>query len=252
MGILLDEFDFLIEEEKETTFEEDSTFLVNEAKTFISKSEQMPDRTYQGIPVKGICDCISIGKTDIMPWEHVTFTLDFEKIRCIGKKKLEDFTIPPFVEEVRSIDNNDNNKFWCNQALHNSIRHLIISKNVIAIAPNTFSFFTNLENIKFEKDSKLIIIGPGAFSFCNKLHKLDLRKCIELDELPSRLLCGTAVDVLKITKNIETMHSDTLLDSSVKNVVVDKDNYNIWDFEERIKRNDYKAFWKKEVSIYDF
>lgn len=242
MGELLDEFSFLSFEESDKTIDNVSKQNVEQVSNFIKLSNKFPDRTYQGMLVKNIADCMSIESTDAMNWEHTVFTLDFELLRGIGATKLKEFTIPPCIEEVRTIDINSD-QFIFNQSIKNNIKRLSIPKSVLLIHNNTFSYFKNLETIKFEEGSRLLAIGSKAFACCEKLKTLDLRTCKELQDLPSKMLHNSSLEYLYLNGNIREIAPDCISEANVENIVVNDINYKANEFIERLKNNNYKAFW---------
>ena len=197
---LFSEFDFIME--KETTFEEDSMEFVNKAKEFISNATVDKEATYQGISLSDIADCIKIGKTYTMPWEHVTFVIDIGKLKYISGDKLEELHIPDFVEEIQGIEDNGTAGFGFNQTLRNKIKRIYIPKSVVTIKQNTFAFYTKLERVKIEEDSKLMEIGDNAFAYCNRLHKMNFKNCRYLDKLSMKVFNNTDITDLKINDNI--------------------------------------------------
>ena len=84
-SIVTNEFDFIMEDEDTSTYIDDSDELINQAKDFIDKALKFSDRTYQGISVTDISELIFIGETDVMPWNHVSFTLDVNKLKDVNK-----------------------------------------------------------------------------------------------------------------------------------------------------------------------
>lgn len=205
MGNLVDEFDFLIDHsEDNTTFVDDSNKLINSANIFLEKANKYPDETYQGIKLSDIASCITIDKSEIYSEKHVIFTINTHILRDTNNENIKEFTIPPFVEEVQGIGNKDGTEFGFNQSHRNFIKTIVVSKEVKIIAPYAFALYKKLENIIFEKDSKLIYVGFGAFDCCEKLKSLDLRNCEELDILQDGALDGSGIQVLKVTEHFRS------------------------------------------------
>lgn len=250
MGAVLDEFDFLVEEEQEdnSTFEDDSNNYIALARQFIDSIDKFPDRTYQGIPIKAYADAICIGESDIVPWEHVGFTIDVNKLKDLSNHKLEEFIIPSFIEELESIGDKAGTEFGFNQSGRNILKYIEIPSSVIVIAPNTFAFYKKLENIKFKENSKLIYLGSQAFVGCESLHTLDLRKCHDLDELKEGTFDGSGIQTLKISSDIRKMCS--LSNTNIKTVYVDDEAYPIKEFNQLMRNSVSDVFWIS--TSYDF
>lgn len=243
MGAILDEFEFLIEDEIEdtSTFEDDSNNYINIAKQFLDTISAFPDRTYQGIPIKAYADSITIGESNIVPWEHVGFTIDVNKLKDLSNHRLEEFIIPSFVEEIESIGDKAGTEFGFNQSGRNNLRYIEIPKSIIVIAPNTFAFYKKLESIKFERNSKLIYLGSQAFVGCESLHTLDLRNCTDLDELKESTFDGSGILTLKISSNIKNMCS--LRNTNIQTVYLDDEAYSIEKFNQLMDDSLASVFW---------
>lgn len=198
---ITEEFSFLMGDEDTTTFEEDSQAYIEEAIRYKSRVSENINRTVQGIKFVSLCQCISIEKTEIMPWEHTVFTLDVNVLKNIDNRKLSDFRVPPFIEEIRSIENKGDQGFGYNQAWRNGLKYIYIPKSVAVIAHNTFAFYRKLNKIEFEKESKLIFIGNYAFGYCESLHSLDFRNCKNLDSIGHNVFEGSSIKTLKISEN---------------------------------------------------
>lgn len=243
MGEILEEFSFLVEDETDKTennsnFENDSSNYIYLARRFLDTVKTFPEKTYQGIYVKSYADCISIGKSNIVPWEHVSFTIDVNKLKDLSNNKLETFIIPSFVEEVNSIGYTE---FGFNQSGRNILKYIEIPSSVVVIEPNTFAFYTKLENVKFEKNSKLLYLGSQSFVGCGNLHTLDLRNCIDLDEIKEGTFDGSAITTLKISSNINKMCS--LKNTEIKKVYIDDESYKIEEFNRLMEDCIGSAFW---------
>lgn len=243
MGAIVDEFEFLEPEEKETSIEEDSKRLVNYARYFIEKSNKFPNESVQGISVTNISKGITICESNIMPWEHVKFTLNVDELRDLNRDKLVDFSVPFFIEELESIGDRAGTEFGYNQTCHNNLRSVSIHKNVMIINSGTFLLYRKLENIIFEKDSKLLYLGPQAFVGCKSLHKIDLRNCTELETLANNLFTDSAVEVVKLNSNIQTISRRAFENSNVKTVYINEHKYKIEEFLDRLESNNYEPFW---------
>lgn len=249
MGSVMDEFEFIAEEivEDNSTFEDDSNELVVKAENFIDSASKYPDKTYQGIPIKQYIQCISIGETEIVSWNHVKWTMNVNKLKDLDDNKLEEFVVPSFVEELDGIGNKEGAEFGFNQSGRNKLRYIYIPENVIVIAPYTFAFYKKLENIEFSDNSKLIYLGAYTFVGCDKLHTVDLRKCKELDEIKDGTFDNSAVKVLKISSNIKKMCS--LDKTNIETVYVDNNIYSAEEFNDLIKDAEEK---ETETVGYDF
>ena len=239
----MDEFEFLIEEEIEdtSTFEDDSNNYIDLANQFLESIKTFPDRTYQGIPIKAYADSITIGESNIVPWEHVGFTIDVNKLKDLSNNRLEEFIIPSFIEELESIGDKAGTEFGFNQSGRNNLRFIEIPKSVIVIAPNTFAFYKKLESIKFEKNCKLIYLGSQAFVGCESLHTIDLRNCVDLDELKDGTFDVSCITTLKISSNIIKMCS--LLNTNIKTVYIDNEAYSIEKFNQLMDDSLSSVFW---------
>lgn len=250
MGAVLDEFGFLVEEEIEdnSTFEDDSNNYIALAKQFIDSIGNFPDRTYQGIPIQAYADSIHIGKSDIVPWEHVKFTLNVNNLKDLSNHRLEDFIIPSFIEEIESIGDKAGAEFGFNQSGRNVLKYIEIPSSVIVIAPNTFAFYKKLENIVFKENSKLIYLGEQAFVGCESLHTLDLRKCVDLDEIKDGTFDCSGIHTLKISSNIKKICN--LSNTNIKTVYVDNEAYKIKEFNQLMEDSISDVFWLS--ASYDF
>ena len=237
---LSDEFEFLNENDDTSTYEEDSESLVNEAKSFINKSHKFSNVTYQGISVLSICESITLGNSSIMPWNHVKFTIDVNKLKDLNNDRIIELYIPSFVEELESIGDKAETEFGYNQAYRNNLKEVFIPKNIVVIADNTFAFYKKLEKISFEKDCKLMYLGEQAFACCEKLQMVDLQNCIYLDEIRNNTFANSAVKVLKINSTIQSICS--LENTNIETVFIDSDKYDIKTFNRLIKESN-GVFW---------
>jgi hypothetical protein len=250
VGSIEDEFEFLEQEEIEvpqTSFVDDSNAMIAEAKEFMRKTKLYPDRTYQGIPVTSISNSLTVGKSDIMTWNHVKFTINVNNLKDISGGKLEELTIPSFVEEIESIGDRDGIEFGYNQAGRNRLRNIILPSNLIVIAPNTFAFYKKLECVSIESNCKLLYLGQQAFACCESLHTLDLRNCEYLDEIPSNCFTNSSIEVLKLNRNVKQIKE--LKNTNIKEVHIDTDVYNIDEFNYRLQECN-GVFW--EAIGYEF
>lgn len=248
MGDIADEFDFLIEEEVEsnkserkTTFEDDSNACVVAAKQFLDNAKASGNRTYQGIPMGAYVDSITLGESDIVPWNHVKFTLDVAKLKNLGNNMLEELIIPTFVEELESIGDKAGTEFGFNQAGRNRLKYIEIPQNVIVIAPSTFAFYKKLETINFKENSKLIYLGSQTFVGCELLHTLDLSNCEDLDEIKNGTFDGSAIQVLKLNSNISKMCN--IVNTDIKTVYIDDTAYSRQEFIQLVRDTKDGAFW---------
>jgi len=243
MGEIVSEFEFLESTEHEPSLEEESQKFVDYANQFLCKSEQFPNKSFQGISVLSICNGINICESSIMPWEHVKFTLNVNELKDLNGDRLVDFSIPFFVEELESIGDKAGTEFGFNQTGHNNLRNISIHKNVMIINSETFLLYRKLENVIFEKDSKLLYLGPQAFLGCKMLHKVDLRNCEELETLANNLFTDSGVEIVKLNSNIQTISKRAFEGSIVKYVYINEHKYKIDDFIERLENNNYEPFW---------
>lgn len=236
MGEILDEFEnMVVEEEDNSTFQDDSLKFVEEAQRF--KDNLGTIKTYQGIPSEYIIDNIKIGETEIMPWKHVSFVLDVNKLQDIGLDKSTEFIIPPFVEELYSIGNTE---FGFNQTSKNALKSISIPKSVAVIDPNTFILYNKLTNINFEENSKLMYIGSQAFACCESLHKVDLSNCVYLDTIPKDAFSGSNISRLKLNSNIKEFEELENV-PNLKCIYIGKYKYTVDEFNTLFKQNG--VFW---------
>lgn len=223
MGVITEEFDFLIDNtEDNSTFIDDSNEMIKRAQEFIEQARKYPNRTKQGIQLSNIVDCITIGKSDIYNEEHVIFTLNVNKLKDVSNGRLIEFEVPSFVEELKSIGYEDGNEFGYNQSHRNYLKTIVIPKNLKIIAPNTFAFYKNLENIIFEDSCKLLYIGSQAFACCGKLHSVNFQKCKELEDIPNDIFDGSNIEVLKLPDGFNYNMQNT----EIKTIYIGKEKYN--------------------------
>lgn len=169
-----DEFSDLYEEEKtDDYYERESKINIDVYNRFTSDLA----KTYQGIPISEIKSCISICETTLIPWEHTLFELNFNNLASIGKNMTSELIIPDFIEEVHCGSDN-----IVNNIAKTKITTIVIPRSVMVIGPNAFAYFKNLAKIEINENSRLIFIGNHAFDGCEKLHKLDLSNCNDLDK----------------------------------------------------------------------
>lgn len=221
MDSLIDEFDFLVSEEVEKTYLEESQEYIERAKEFI---KNIHSKTYQGIKSENIISCIKIGQTATMPWEHVSMILDVSKLRTIDGARLEQFDIPNFVEELSSIGESE---VSFNESWRNNLKYIHIPASVAVIANNTFALYNKLSTVDFEDDSRLIQLGDNAFAGCKSLVTLDLRKCEYLDSLAENTFSiSNKLTTLKVTDAIDkTSLQQAVKNSAIKNVVINNVKY---------------------------
>ena len=250
MGAVLNEFDFLIEEDVEdnSTFEDDSNKYIEIANKYMESSKLFPDRTYQGIPMSAYINSIYIGESNIVPWNHVGFTMNVNDLKDLSNHRLEEFIVPDFIEELESIGDKAGTEFGFNQSGRNNLKYIEIPTSIIVIAPSTFAFYKKLENIKFKKNCRLIYLGSQTFVGCDSLHTLDLRNCINLDELKDGTFDGSNIQTLKISSNITKMCD--LSKTNIKTVYIDDTAYNIEEFNNLMNDTLSDVFWIDNT--YDF
>lgn len=237
---LLKEFEFLLDDEVDTTYEEDSDALIKDAYKFLNDTKN----TYQGIEIKNIKELISIGKTQSIPWNHVVFTIDVSRLKPISGDYLRDFIVPSFVEELNNIGYNNGTEFGYNQAYRNKLKHIEIPSNIIVMSNNIFTMNFNLEKVSFKPDCKLLKLGNNAFSLCDKLNTLDLRNCVYLDTLDEKVFTDSNIIKLKINSNIQ--HMNPLENTKIQYIYIDNQKYNIAEFNEKLYRSN-KEFGNNEV-----
>lgn len=247
---ITDEFEFIMQDEIEdtSTFEDDSNDLISIANKFIDNVSVYPDRTYQGISVQSIRDCLYIGETDIMPWKHVGFTIDVSKLKDVSGGRLEELTIPSFIEELESIGTRGGTEFGYNQFGRNNLKKIFIPSSLVVIAPLTFAYYRKLENVTIEKNSKLMVLGSKAFACCENINTLDLRNCEYLDEIHDDTFAKSSLRVLKLNSNINKVGQ--LLDTSIETIYIDNEKYSKDEFDKFVKESG-EAFWKTDDS-FDF
>lgn len=237
---ITDEFEFLMEEIEETTYEEDSNSLIEEANNFMEKTSLYPDRTYQGIAVTAIKESLFIKETDIMPWNHVGMTIDINKLKDISGEKLTELYIPTFVEEIESIGDRAGTEFGYNQSHRNNLKFVNIPRNIIVIAPNTFAFYKNLEKVKFEENCKLMYLGKQAFAYCEKLKVLDLRNCIYLDEIKDNTFINSGIEILKISNTIQKI--SPIHNTNINTIFLNNKKFSLEEFNNLLIENN-GIFW---------
>lgn len=248
MGELLSEFSDLLA--VETTYEEDSAKLIEDAKRFIHNSALHPKCTYQGISVNNICNCIGIGRTELVTWEHVSFTIDLEFIKDINNGKIEVLSIPTFTEEVRSSGKKLSEQFGFNQNIRNNIKTIKIPLCTTVIAPSTFAFFKKLEHIEFEESSRLMYLGDYAFAYCESLNTLDLRECKFLEEISKNTFLNSGIKHLKISSSIRKMYP--IRDCELQYITIDKHRYTIDEFNSQLNDAGEVFWYSMDSSGYDF
>jgi hypothetical protein len=249
MSSLIDEFDFAMQDEEEveqTTYEEDSRRFIEEATKFITNAKKNTKITYQGIKSTDFINAISIGKSDIMPWEHVSFTLDVSKLKDVSGNKLDSLTIPSFVEELRSICDKGEIGFGFNQTARNKLRVIEIPSSVVVIAQNTFAMYKKLEEVIFENNCKLMILGNYTFFNCTSLHTLDLRNCEYLSDIPKNVFEQSGIKILKLNSGVQSMYP--LENTEISTVYIDDEKYSIEEFNSRLREvqstnNNSNVFW---------
>lgn len=212
-GSILEEFEFILGEEEDETYKHDSSTFISQAKLFINNNSIV---SYQGIDKEKITELISLDKSDIVPWEHVKLTISVEKLRPITGERLKELIIPSFVEEIGGIDDSI---FGHNDTTINHLKYVRIPKNVIVIAPHTFSMYSKLERIIFENNSKLLSLGDYAFACCDNIHTLDLSECKYLEEIKGNVFKHSNIKNLKLNSNLK--HIDTLENTNIEKIIID-------------------------------
>lgn len=226
-GSILDEFEFIIGEEDDTDYTHDSNNLISQAKLFMNNNSIY---SYQGINKENISKLISLSESDIIPWEHVKLTISIEKLRPITGERLKELIIPSFIEELAGTNNSI---FGQNDTTINHLKYVRIPRNVIVIAPHTFSMYTKLEKVIFENNSKLLSLGDYAFACCDNIHTLDLSECGYLDIIKGNVFKHSNIKVLKLNSNLK--HIDTLEDTNIEKIIIDNITYTQSEF------NQYKG-----------
>lgn len=249
MSSIFEEFESLYE--KEYTVEEITDSYILDSKNNIKQAQEMLqiqgiNNTYAGIDKSNWKKLLSFEKTETIPWEHVTMTLDVSCLKDINGYKLEELSIPSFVEELESIGDKNNSGFGYNESGRNFLRNISIHNNVIAIADSTFAFYKRLETISFEKDCSLISIGKQAFAYCESLQILDLRNCKYLEEIPDNCFIYSGIEILKLSNKVNSMKP--LYNTDIKTVFIDNDRYNVDEFNQRLEEiqvtpDSREVFW---------
>lgn len=234
MDFLEDEFSFLNEDEK--TDEEISKAYIEDAKEFVNKYR---NKTFRGIDSSKYFKSFSIDETDIIPWKHISYKIDFNNLLTINNNTSNELEILDFVEEVSSIGNTS---IGYNQTLLNFVKTIILPKSLSIIHTNTFSYYSKLENVKIAKESRLKAIAKCAFSGTVRLKKLDLTMCKELILIDDGAFDDSALEILKIPKSVNYISS--LLNTKIQKVYVDNDCYDIQEFNKLIAENN-GVFWKE-------
>lgn len=249
MSGIFEEFESFFE--KEYTSEELTESYILDSRKNIERAQKILDTqekntTYSGIDKESWRKLLSFEKTSTIPWKHVTMTLDVSCLKDINGYKLEELSIPPFVEELESIGDRNNSGFGYNESGRNFLKNISIHNNLVAISDSTFAFYKRLETISFEKDCSLISIGKQAFAYCESLQVLDLRNCKYLEEIPDNCFIYSGIEILKLNSKVNSMKH--LYNTDIKTVFIDNDKYNIDEFNQRLEEiqvtpDSREVFW---------
>lgn len=244
MGILIDEFSDMLENEVEavvdkTVYLNDSIDCINKAKNFLFLNK---GGTYSGILIDNFSNMLSYNKTEIINWEHVTFTLDVKEMRDVSEHKLQDLVIPDFVEEIKGIGDTGSG-FGFNDGSRGNIRHVSIPENLLVIDDNTFAFHRKLESITFDRNSSLMYIGKQAFAYCENLSNLDLSNCEYLENLYKGTFMYSGITKLHLNENIRFIDKDAFIESKIQTIYIGDKVYTLNEFLAEHQACNYEPFW---------
>lgn len=246
---LLSEFHDLLESESDKLAREKSeeqkqnyTYISNKLLEEALKVTKDKSKTYSGISIENLVKTLDSRPSLIMNWKHASMTLDVRLLVDITKHSIKELNTPYFVEELLPFD--ENIGFGFNNGHINKIRTVKIHRNTVHIANNTFANFEKLEQVQIEPESRLVILGEGAFSYCPKLQSLDLRNCKELNIIPDFIIANSGVKVLKISSHINTICNKAFTKADeLRYVGLDNDTYTIDEFKTNMELNNGKPFW---------
>lgn len=239
------EFDFLMAEKaEELDIEVNSKCLIEQAKKIRER------KTIYGIDSNVIYNQLYFDATDCMPWKHVTLRIDTSKLYDINKEGIREIRVFDFVQELDCLPNLELCLgFNCYKS--NKIGNITIAPNVVVINNKTFAFYKRLKKVVFEDNCSLIRIGSEAFAYCESLKELDFRNCKYVEDIPSNLIYGSGVKVLKLPSSVKHIDEKAFEHSVLEKIYIEDEVYNIDDFMQMLKSNGYNAFWE-DTDNYDF
>lgn len=247
MGSIADEFESFIEDDNEPIC---CDYMADSKKNIEKAKNIRALETIYGINAITIYKLMTFGATNYIPWEHVTFYIDTNKLIDINGELISELRIFDFVEELGVADGTDIG-FGFNNSHRNKIKAITIPANMTVLDNKIFAFYKNLKSITFEDNCKLLRLGTEAFAYCENLHMIDLRNCEELEELPANMLEYSAVKVLKLSSKLLSIDKDAFNQSSLKYVYIDNDKYDFDDFYLKLKENNFNSFWET-MDSFDF
>lgn len=236
---LVDEFEDLLEEDKNCNSEKDTALYIKQYKEFCNSEVY----TFSGVHRDSIKQCISIESTQYIPWEHINLILDVSILRDISKPRITEFKVPEFVEEIQCIGDKNHSGFGFNEYGRNHLKSIMISSSVFAIANEAFKLYRKLENIAIQDCSRLTIIGDEAFAYCENLKEIDLSKCDKLRTIGESIFAESNVKVLKINSKTRNFNRNTFIKSNLKSIYVDDTKYSFKYFIDMLENNNFEAFW---------
>lgn len=238
MGIIMDEFKDLIVETEDESLEAASLRLITERKNEIRLNKS----TYNGISLDKVNSLITDTETAVMPWKHLTFTLDVSKLTDVSGGALKQFVIPSYIEEITSAGDTGS-IFGFNETGQNYLKEIVINKNALVIDNSAFALYTRLERVVFEKDSRLGLIGNRAFAGCDRLKTLDFRNCRDLELIPSDICKYSGLTTIKLPSTLEDMDLALFDECDVNTIYFDNVRYTKQEFIDTYKNYDYRPFW---------
>jgi len=225
MGKLLDDFaEFIDEEDEDEDYERVSLQNIKKAQDICTR------RSYYGINPNNLLAQFKYNNTKLLPWKHVTMSLDTNNLVTISGDKLEEFRVFEFIEELDCIGENGIGFNNCNL---NRLKVVTIPKQVLVINNSCFAFFKKLHTINFEDDSELLYIGNNVFAYCKELKVVDLSMCYKLEQLGKDMFIGSGVKTIKLNSNIKYIDNNTFRGSNIQEVYVDNYRYEMEEFMEK-------------------
>lgn len=235
---LSDDFADLLEENQEENLEEASKIYISEYNKFCKSNMQ----TYSGVYKDSIQQCITLDKTDVIPWEHISIVIDISKIRDISKPRITEFKVPEFIEEIQCLGDS-NSGFGFNEYDRNHLKSIMIPSSVYCISKEAFKLYRKLESVHFQDDSRLNIVQDEAFAYCENITDLDLYKCSKLKTLGKNVFVESNIKVLKLNSRTRNFQPETFNSCIIHTVYIDERKYKFKDFIEMLRDNDFEAFW---------
>lgn len=239
MSGLLDEFQSLIGEDEEINTGNNRESLIKSYHSFIGSSKE----SYCGVSMDALRKSMYLCSTEYIPQEHVMMTLDMGSIKDISGRKLTVFEIPAFVEELKSIENENNSGFGFNEFGRNSLEIIEIPKNISIIHDNTFAMYRKLHKITFKNDSTLEFLGNSTFAGCDSLEEVNLAKCSKLKTLGKKMFYYSGVKVLRINPNTTYFEQNTFEQCRLDTVFIGREKIKYSDFYSSLAENNFEAFW---------